>query len=83
MAENLNEYLSSVFTREDISGLPVLETTSKGRESDDLCNHKMIAMKIRGMKDNKLPGVDGIPPKLLLEIVEKIAYRLQQCSICH
>ena len=26
MAENLNEYFSSVFTREDISILPVLET---------------------------------------------------------
>ena len=24
------------------------------------------------MKDNKSPGVDGIPPKLLLEIVEQI-----------
>ena len=26
MAENLNEYFSSVFTREDISALPVSET---------------------------------------------------------
>ena len=24
------------------------------------------------MKDNKLPGVDGIPPKLLKEIVEQV-----------
>ena len=38
-------------------------------------------MKIRDMKDNKSPGVDGIPPKLLLEIVEQIS--MQQCSICH
>ena len=30
MAENLNEYFSSVFTREDISILPVLEISSKG-----------------------------------------------------
>ena len=27
-------------------------------------------MKIRDMKDTKSPGVDGIPPKLLLETVE-------------
>ena len=33
MAENLNEYLSSVFTREDISILPVPETKFEGRES--------------------------------------------------
>ena len=32
MAENLNEYFSSVFTREDISTLPVLETKFEGRE---------------------------------------------------
>ena len=31
-AENLNEYFSSVFTREDISTLPVLETKFEGRE---------------------------------------------------
>ena len=31
MAENLNEYISSVFTREDINILPVLETKFEGR----------------------------------------------------
>ena len=33
----------------------------------------MIAKKIKKMKDNKLPGVDGMPPKLLKEIVEQIS----------
>ena len=33
----------------------------------------MIAKKIKEMKDNKSPGVDGIPPKLLKEIVEQIS----------
>ena len=32
----------------------------------------MVAKKIRDMKDNKSLGVDGIPPKLLLDIVEQI-----------
>ena len=36
----------------------------------------MVAMKIRDMTDNKSPGVDGIPPKLLLEIVEQISIPL-------
>ena len=36
----------------------------------------MVAMKIRDLKDNKSPGVDGIPPKLLLEIVEQISIPL-------
>ena len=73
MAENLNEYFSSVFTREDISALP-------GRESDYLgqliVTPNMVANKIRDMKDNKSPGVDRIPPKLLLEIVEQITIPL-------
>ena len=33
-------------------------------------------MKIRYMKVNKSPGVDGIPPKLLWEIVEQISVPL-------
>ena len=36
----------------------------------------MVAMKIRDMKDNKSPGVDGIFPKLLLETVEQISIPL-------
>ena len=80
MAENLNEYFSSVFTREDTSALPVLETKFEGRESDYLeqliVTPKMVAKKIRDMKENKSPGVDGIPPKLLLEIVEQISIPL-------
>ena len=78
--EGSDEYFSSVFTREDISILPVLETKFEGREFDYLgqliVTPTMVAMKIRDMKDNKSPGVDGIPPKLLLEIVEQISIPL-------
>ena len=77
MAENLNDYFSSVFNREDITIVPVLETKFEGREFDYLgqliVTPKMVAIKIRVIKDNKSPAVDGIPPKLLLEIVEQIS----------
>ena len=80
MVENLNEYFSSVFTREDISVLAVLDTKFEGREffylGQLIVTPTMVAMKIRDMKDNKSPGVDGIPPKLLLEIVEQISIPL-------
>ena len=33
----------------------------------------MIANKIKKMKDNKSPGVDGIVPHMLREIVEQIS----------
>ena len=77
MSENLNEYFSSVFTRDDIRILPVHENKFAGRESDYLgqliVTPTMVAMKIRDMKDNKSPGVDGVLPKLLLKIVEQIS----------
>ena len=77
MAEVLNEYFSSVFTTEDISSLPVPFTKFEGNKSEQLfVTPEMIAKKIKKMKDNKSPGVDGIPPKLLKEIVEQISTQL-------
>ena len=37
---------------------------------------QMVAKKIKAMKDNKSPGVDGIPPKLVMETVEQISIPL-------
>ena len=49
----------------------------KGNKSEQLgqlfVTPEMIAKTIKKMKDNKSPGVDGIPPKLLKEIVEQIS----------
>ena len=77
MAEVLNEYFSSVFTTENISSLPVPVTKFEGDKSEHLgqlfVTPEMIAKKIKKMKDNKSCGVDGIPPKLLKEIVEQIS----------
>ena len=75
MAEN--KYFSSVVTTEDISSLPVSLTKFEGNKSEHLgqlfVTPEMIAKKIEEMKDNKSPGVDGILPKLLKEIVEQIS----------
>ena len=77
MAEVLNEYVSAVFTTEDISSLPFPFTKFEGNKSEhlgQLCvTPEMVAKKIKKMKDIKSPGVDGIPPKLLKEIVEQIS----------
>ena len=80
MAEDLNGYFSSVFTKEDISSLPVADTKFQGAKSDYLgplvVTPELVAKKIKAMKDNKSPGVDGIPPKLLMETVEQISIPL-------
>ena len=81
--EDLNGYFSSVFTREDISSLPVPD--AKFAKSDYLgqlfVTPEMVAKKIKTMKDNKSSGVDGIPPKLLMETVEQIVYHLQVSNL--
>ena len=85
MAEVLNEYFSSVFTREDISSLPIPFTKFEGNTSEHLgqvfVTPEMTAKQIKKMKDNKSPGVDGIPPKLLKEIVEQISTPLAKLSL--
>ena len=62
MAEELNGYFSSVFTRENISSLPVPDAKFQGAKSDYLgqliVTPEKVAKKIKAMKDNKSPGVD-------------------------
>ena len=41
----------------------------------------MVAQKIKAMKDNESPGVDGIPPKLLMETVEEITIPLASVQL--
>ena len=88
MAEDLNGYFTSVFIRENISSLPVPDAKFREAKSNYLgpliVTPKMVAKKIKAMKDNKSPGVDGIPPKLLkkqtlyhyLKIVQEISQRI-------
>ena len=80
MAEDLNGYFSSVFTKEDISSLPVADAKFQEAKSDYLgplvVTPELVAKKIMAMKDKKSPGVDGIPPKLLMETVEQISIPL-------
>ena len=71
-----------------MSSLPVQFTKFEGNKAEHLgplfVTHVMIASKIKTMKDNKSPGVDGIPPKLLLsKLLSKLVHHLQNCLTCH
>ena len=77
MAEELNVYFNSVFTREDTSSLPVSETKFNVPEEEKLgqliVTPEVVAIKINNMKENKSPGVDGLSPKILKETVKQIS----------
>ena len=66
-----------MFTREDISSLPVPDAKFQEAKSDYLgqliITQEIVAKNIKAMKNNKSPGVDGIPPKLPMETVEQIS----------
>ena len=53
MAEDLNGYFSSVFTKEDISSLPVADAKFQGVKSDYLgplvVTPELVAKKIKAM----------------------------------
>ena len=49
---------------------------SKQNVQNNVVTPEMVAKKIKAMKDIKSPGVDGIPPKLLMETVEQISIPL-------
>ena len=79
MAESLNEYFSTVFTLEDTNALPATEQLiEEGKTCLEqlMVTPGMIEAKIKGLKDNKSPGADGISQLLLKEMVDDISVPL-------
>ena len=64
-------------TKEDVSSLPLPARKCEDDESNHLgqlfVTPEMISKHIKMMKENKSPGVDGIPPKLLKESIDEIS----------
>ena len=62
MAEDLNGYFSSVFTRENNSSLQFPDAKFQEAKSDYLgmliVTPEMVAKKIKAIKDSKSQGVD-------------------------
>ena len=88
MAEELNRYFGSVFTKEDTNNLPdVLEDRgSKGVEElkEIFIRREIVLGRLMGLKDDKSPGPDGLHPRVLREVALEIVDALViifQCSI--
>ena len=69
-----------MYTRKDISSLPVPDAIFQEAKSDYLgqllVTSTIVVTEDKAMKDNASPGVDGIPPILLMETVEQISIPL-------
>ena len=75
-AETLNDFFSSVFTREDPSSVPILLECSRSNEVS-ICDVRVttqaVINKLKELNPNKSQGPDLIPPRVLKEICNEIA----------
>eukprot|EP00061_Rhincodon_typus_P014342 g41300.t1 len=85
MAEELNIYFGSVFTKEDINQIPELLEDARFSERKELTefniSREMVLGKLLGLKANKSPGPDNLHPRvfeeLALEIVDALVVIFQ------
>ena len=76
-ANLLNEYFSSVFTKENYTNAPVPKQIFQGNiQTEGLLDieitEEMVANKLEKLDVNKCPGLDGMHPKLLFELREEL-----------
>jgi Reverse transcriptase (RNA-dependent DNA polymerase) len=77
MAELLNRYFSSVFTREDVANVPDPEPTGCREELKDVkITAKDVKAKIKKLRADGAAGPDGMGPQLLKQLAEEIAWPL-------
>ena len=77
MAEMLNKFFASVFTKEDISSILVRESETEIRLENVTFTTSKIREKIRALKNNSAPGPDSITVKLLQTAIEELLGPLQ------
>jgi len=79
MSNVLNEYFASVFTIENTGHLPTVRKCFQGHDRNKLCSYDittdMVKNKLRKLhvKMNKVPGVDSVGTRMLIELSDEIA----------
>jgi hypothetical protein len=76
IANTLNSYFSSVFTKENSSNPELLDSVTDSQIGNVTITEEIVKNKIRNMKSGKAPGVDNIYPDLLRETIDEIAMPL-------
>ena len=77
MANELNDFFSSVFSNEDLSRLPAIEPEGTEKIETVQISRSKIIEKIKKLKEKSAPGPDGITPKILKTVANEIAFPLQ------
>ena len=72
MADQLNKYFGSVFTKEDTNNLPEIlgdrGSSMKEELKEILISQEIVLGKLLGLKPDKSPGPDAVHPRLLKEV---------------
>ena len=82
MAEMLNTYFATVFTREDCDHLPRVKNVFCADKSQSLSSFMIgsnaVKDKLCKLKNNKAPGIDSVGSKMLIEIADEISVFLAE-----
>ena len=76
MADQLNNYFGSVFTKEDINNLPEIAGDRGSNKMEELSeiqvSREVVLGKLNGLKADKSPGPDSLHPRVLKEVATEI-----------
>ncbi len=76
-AEVLNQFFTSVFTKEDLSNIPDVEKHHVVKDLDGMhITEEEVQKRLSKLKTSKSPGPDGLHPLILKETADIIAYPL-------
>lgn len=76
MADLLNGFFKSVFTKEDLSSLPVLNKETEVQLDKIAITEASVRKKIKELRADAAAGPDGITPRFLKEMSNYIVYPL-------
>ena len=77
MAQELNKYFSTVFTKENLTDVPVKNMEAAKILSNVSITEVKIKEKIKNLKLDSAPGPDGICPRLLKETIDIVTLPLR------
>ena len=76
MAEQLNTYFGSVFTKEDTNQMPEMLENARFSAREELrqinISREMVLGKLMGLKADKSPWPDNLHPRVLKEVALEI-----------